>query len=261
MLRNGLADQFDNIFIFCPTVHFNDSFLEFFTNLTPLQEARLNDRDELDTQGNPTGEKMTLLPLTTRNKFKCFDHISGDQLDDLIQAQKSAVTNVRERKAVGLMDKREPSTLFIFDDMIDNEVLNFWGEMNKVAYLGRHFRLSFIVLTQHLNKVSKGIRLNSDLFIILAPFAMSELESFLEQFTIRQMRSKAMKMFFETFSQPFQFIVLFNFIKDPFNRIGTSIAQEFIGHTIEDLHMFDMRQLLKDTKKRTKKSAEEKTAL
>lgn len=239
MLRERLTEDFDHIFVFCPTISLNDNFKEFREHLTDLEIETLQDRDAVDINGNPTGEKLKLLPIEERRKFHLHDTVDEEAIMKVMNEQKEAVMNVRERERIGLTSTRCPKSLMIFDDCVGTGVVGIFSGMNKAAYTGRHFCLSFIILTQHFNKVGKGIRMNSDMMVILRPFAVSELETFLEQFTIRKSRKTAMETFMNVFTKPRHFIVLKNYANDPFRKLGFSHAQEFCFTS--ELEMFDIR--------------------
>lgn len=201
MLRSGLSDRFDHVIILCPTIDFNDDYLEF--------------------SDNP--------------KFKLIHDVKSSLIDELFETQAQCKKDVQSRKRKRkLTDLRCPRTLLILDDCIDSGVMDFKGTVDKIAERGRHIELSTIMMSQRMSAVSRSIRLNSDYIIIFSPFSISEVEQFLEQFVSRNKRKEMRGVLDNVFNIKRQFILLDN-METAGKKIKTSNASDFVKNIVTSI--------------------------
>lgn len=114
-----------------------------------------------------------------------FDNISGDNvykydkydpalIEFLIDTQKHIIQTCGRKKC--------PEILLVLDDLLDSSAFNWHGNVEKIFSRGRHVNLNIILISQHLNRISRTIRLNCDYFVMFMPNNMTELTDFLEQY-------------------------------------------------------------------------------
>lgn len=247
MLRSGLTERFDHIFIFSRTLHMNENYREFESNLTEQEKVRYACCEIEGFNGAPSC-RLELLPESERNKFKFYATIDESLIERIMDQQSKAQIAVNQQRRFGKEDVEEPKTLLILDDCLTSEAVNSYGIVNSIGYEGRHMNLSIIMLSQHFNKVGKGLRINADMMIIMKPFSIAEFETFLDQFILRQDRKHMVKAFLHIFDTPYQFLVLNNTssIQD---RMAISHTQEFVVSDYEDLEHINILSQGK-TKKR-----------
>ncbi len=125
-------------------------------------------------------------------------------IQELIQTQTDLI------KSVG--KKRTPHILIVGDDILDSDLLNRSRNSgaSKVASRGRHVNISVCFLVQKLSAVPRGIRINSDMMILFAPFDYSETEQYLEKFCSRDDKKKMRNLIYELFDQEHKFLVINN---------------------------------------------------
>jgi hypothetical protein len=233
MLQYGLTERFDYIGIFCPTANKNRAFDEFKPDMTEYQEKTFLKRRELDREGNPTSIPVPLLPESERKKFHIHYEIDEELIQRLLKEQDEAVVAVAEREAIGDFSLRVPRLLIVFDDCLASHFVSQYGHINNLAYNGRHMHTAFICLSQHFNKIGKGARMNSDVILILRPFSIAELETFVEQFCVRCNRKFVIDSVLDIFKIPHQFLFLDNTEPDIRRRFKISIAQDYTDPDIE----------------------------
>jgi len=147
-------------------------------------------------------------------------HMEDDVLS-IIREMEDLVKSVRQKKT--------PQVLFIFDDILDSNLLNFKGILDKIAARGRHIHISMIILSQRISGVSRTIRLNSDCFIVFAPSNMTESEQFLLQFVPKKYKKQMEERLIDIFQIPYVFICVNNQKRNIMERlrIGFSNVIEY----------------------------------
>jgi hypothetical protein len=182
------------VIIICPTIDYNNDYEKFAKN------------NSVTLISSPTEENI--------NKI----------FDDCCAAQLKVKEHEREKKRKMIC----PKILVWFDDIIDSGLFGFRGVVDKYAERGRHVNISFGGSSQRISAVSRSIRLNSDYFIIFAPYSISELEQFIEQFVSKDKKKEAWKRASEIFEDEYQFIILDNTEKQPKKKLKVSNAEDFI---------------------------------
>lgn len=210
MLKSGLADRFDHIFILSPTLEFNDDYLEFENN----------------------------------QKFRLISNVDSKTVDEIFEAQAKCMRKVKANNRKRKRQEYEtnitlkcPQSLVILDDCLDSGVLDFRGAVDKLAERGRHIKLSGIIIGQRMSGVSRSVRINSDLFIIFNPYSISELEQYLEQFVSRSQRKDLRRRIIDIFHEPYTFLILDNNEKDHSKKMKISNADDFIRGKVEYLNL------------------------
>lgn len=128
-----------------------------------------------------------------------------------------------------------PRILLVLDDCIDSEVLRFRGVCDRIAERGRHVSMSVIIISQRLSAISRSIRINSDYFIIFAPFSIGELEKFMEEFLPRRTRTETVPLLMKVFATPYHFVLLDNVEKVWYRKLKTSTAEDIVEGRYEFL--------------------------
>lgn len=216
--------SFDYIEIFSPTAVFNKAYNQFELNcnrevmnevgslrealvLSPEERAMIKsfahaeDLDDINSYLDEPSDYFELLPEDCRMMISVHEDLNDVQM--LLNRQSELF---RECENDPLLNP--PRILIILDDCINDGIMReMTGLVTKVATIGRHFKISMIVITQQFKKVQKAFRLNSDIILLFTPFAISEVEEFLEQFFPRQLRKVAVKIFLRIFQVP-RFCVL-----------------------------------------------------
>lgn len=198
MLNGGLMEQFDHIYIFCPSISFNDDYDDF--------------------------------------KHEENVHLITEPKESLIMEiilKHEVLKNACKYKT----DEYCPSTLLVLDDLIDSGIFNFKGVVDRIAERGRHIEMSLIVSSQRLTAVSRSVRINSDYFIIFAPASISEVEKFVEQFLPRAGRSKTITMLNDLYSEQFQFLIMDATESSWDQKLKYSKAQDFVQGIIHPIPM------------------------
>tara|TARA_R110000868_G_scaffold87171_1_gene244005 strand:- start:1122 stop:1871 length:750 start_codon:yes stop_codon:yes gene_type:complete len=198
LLRNGLMKDYDHIIIMCPTIEFNDDYVEF---------EKLKD--------------VTLISNVTKSI-----------ISELVLKQEECQrkTTLSKRKRDYKEDENEeicPNTLLILDDCIDTGVMNFKGVIDQIAERGRHIKMSAIVISQRISAISRSVRLNSDAFIIFSPFSIAELEQFVDQFVPKLRRKEARIKIHTLFETQYNFLILDNSMKG-IEKLQTSQTKDFL---------------------------------
>lgn len=107
-------------------------------------------------------------------------------------------------------DLRCPTTLLIIDDSADSTLIRYRGEAEKIAQRCRHINMSLIVISQGINTISTNIKRNAGFIILFNPYAIAELESFLNQFILKYDRPKFWDKIKQIFRHEFYFLCLCN---------------------------------------------------
>jgi hypothetical protein len=112
-----------------------------------------------------------------KNVYK-IENYNHAMIDNLIQVQKNIIKENGRNKC--------PEILLVLDDVLDSGALNYHSSVEKVFSRGRHVNINCILVSQHLNRISKTIRINSDYFILFSPNNIQELENWYEQYIPRR---------------------------------------------------------------------------
>lgn len=122
---------------------------------------------------SPSLQNGDYLDLEGPNVYK-IENYTHEMINNLIDVQKKIIQDHSRSKC--------PEILLVLDDVLDSGALNFHSSVEKIFSRGRHVNINCILVSQHLNRISKTMRLNSDYFILFSPNNMTELENFYEQY-------------------------------------------------------------------------------
>lgn len=110
-----------------------------------------------------------------------FSEFAVDKLSELIERQKEDVNHKIENK----QEDKIQHLLFLFDDVISNPKIRSTPAFNSLFTLGRHIRISVIILTQCYggrDGVGKAARNNIDLTISFFPQNVVDREAIVDQY-------------------------------------------------------------------------------
>lgn len=114
-----------------------------------------------------------------KNVYK-YDAYNPDLINHLISTQKEIIEKHGRKKCSEI--------LIVLDDVLDSGALNNRSAIEKIFTRGRHVNINVILVSQHLNRISRTMRLNCDYFIFFMPNNETELDNFLEQFISKPKR-------------------------------------------------------------------------
>jgi hypothetical protein len=160
-------------------------------------------------------------------KFTFFDEINDGVVDELFEKHERCQKQVVRERRMKRRRLKCPRGLVILDDCLDSGILTFKGAVDKLAERGRHVKLSVIVSSQRISGISRGVRINSDYFIIFSPFSVGELEQFTDQFVSRAARKEFRDVITQVFDEDFRFIIVDNTEKSVRRKLKVSTATEF----------------------------------
>lgn len=203
LLRTGLLKEYDHVVIMCPSLKFNDDYLEF--------------------KGE---ENVSWIPNVTREKVEA-----------LFESQERAMelVKIREREEPDLPILICPKTLLILDDCVDSGLLTFRGLIDKIAERGRHIDLDLMVLVQRISSLSRSVRINSTYFGIFSPFTVDELEQFVKQFVPKSKQKGIYEKVEAVFAEPYQFLILDNTERIATKKLKRTNADNFIANQLDSL--------------------------
>ena len=130
MLEQDYKGVFDRIFILCPTLTWNSTYMEW---------KHINDQD------------VFLLEI---------DH---EQMENTLKMVSEAAKGT--------------NSLIICDDLASGQTIkNSTSELVRLAFSGRHYGISVIVLTQHITAVSFKLRTQIQKYVLFYPGSHAEQE-------------------------------------------------------------------------------------
>jgi energy-coupling factor transporter ATP-binding protein EcfA2 len=139
------------------------------------------------------------LDLDQSNVFKDFDE---SVIMDVFSQQKGIFDYHGEEKL--------DDVLIIFEDLASQNVFKNDRTFKKLAYEGRHLRISFIILTQKYNDIPTSIRRNCNCFIILKPANYQEYDIIVDETVDKRRKDKFSKMLDYVFAEPYAFLIIYN---------------------------------------------------
>lgn len=111
-----------------------------------------------------------------------YDFYNPSLIEFLIETQKNIITTHGKKKC--------PEILLVLDDVLDSGALDYHSQIEKVFSRGRHVNMNCILVSQHLNRISRTMRLNNDYFVMFMPNNETELDNFLEQYVSKPDRNR-----------------------------------------------------------------------
>jgi len=99
-------------------------------------------------------------------------------------------------------------TLFIFDDMIGDEILKPQRVqmLDRIAATGRHFDISAIIIFQKFKKFSSIVRENATNVVIFEQKNATAIEQIMDEYKGDMDKKDFMKIYHTVCSEPFQFL-------------------------------------------------------
>lgn len=194
LIKKKFVKEFDHIIVMSQSAH-----SESYDSLRWLDKVSISScvsREKIAQLINDQEQCMMLIAQQRIAKMKHKSPIEPDNVNrDIEHLPKEFVC---------------PHTLLFLDDVIDSGVIAWGGEPDIIAARGRHFNMSVIVSSQKITSISPTIRMNSDYFIIFNPFAVREIEKFLEEFICTDMKTVFRKKLRDMFREKYNAIILDN---------------------------------------------------
>lgn len=199
-------NDFDTIIIFCPSLDVNDDY--YGRELTQMENIYyVNDFNEDD------------LEAVFQDQYRC---------------KKSVVAN-RRNKILQRQQLECPRLLVVMDDVIDSGVIRFGGVVDKYAERGRHIDITCLICTQRMSALSRSVRINSDYIFLFAPFSISEIERFCEEFVSRSQRKSLHAALDQVYKIPHEFVMVDNSVKDPRGKLKHTNAQDLLKGVVHPI--------------------------
>lgn len=116
-----------------------------------------------------------------------------------------------------LAKTKRMNTLFVFDDMIDQNVMHAqqMGVLEGIAVRGRHYNISIIVISQLYKKLSSPMRVNSTNLVFFRIRNRNELEKVTEENQESLSKKDFLKVYDFATNTPFAFLHINNQEADP----------------------------------------------
>ena len=110
--------------------------------------------------------------------------------------------------------------LFVFDDMIDQNVMHpqQMGTIEAIAVRGRHYNISVIMISQLYKKLSGPMRVNSTNSIFFRIRNRNELEKVVEENQESLTKKDFLQVYNQATKEPFSFLHINNQEVDPAKR-------------------------------------------
>jgi hypothetical protein len=126
-----------------------------------------------------------------------FPKYDEEIVDKIIEVQKSIITKYGKSRA--------PHLLMVYDDCINESVFNHNSWLEKLAYTGRHLKISCIFTSQRYKALPRGLRLNCSQFSIFPLNNSSEFDQIVEEHSNKHNRDKFIKMFNHATAEMYNF--------------------------------------------------------
>ncbi len=169
--------KFEYIFIFCPTFDLSGDFDEMVDN-----------------------------EFTKVRKVKNFDEA---MISEIVRQQEILIKSVGKR--------RSPDILILLDDCFDDEKFSRSNILKRLAFRGRHAKISTILSGQKLSAMSTSCRNNLTNMLFFKPGNMSELQFFVDENCEKDKKKETAREFKEVWKKIYKFIVI-DYITQDVNR-------------------------------------------
>jgi hypothetical protein len=177
----GVKDNFDYIFVLCPTLDKNDDY-DFLKSTKKLKVGKSSYKTEFKTI-----------------------------IEESIERQGCIINEYTKQKC--------PNILFILDDCANTEILRPKGVVDNFALEHRHSNISFLIVGHRLQGVSAipvSIRDQADYMFFLNPTNFQELEKIIDNNIPRMYKKDFVKRVLKIFETPFNFLMINT--RKPFNK-------------------------------------------
>jgi len=159
------------------------------------QYMQSKDRQYLFFFSPSVGIDHGLENLKCKYKFPGYDEAI---VNKVIEAQKGIIEKYGK--------KRTPRLLFVFDDCIsESHAFSHNGWLEKLGYVGRHYKISCIFSSQRYKALPRGLRLNCTHFSIFPLNNTSESDQIYEEHSNKHNREQFIKLFKYCTYEPYQF--------------------------------------------------------
>lgn len=139
------------------------------------------------------------LDVDIPNKFE--PNELEEVVNDIIEQQEKIKASYGKKEC--------PDVLIIMDDMInEGNSTSYRGIAERLAYKGRHWKISLIMTSQKYKGISRGIRLNSTQTTYFEPQNMSEFDSILEEHADKKNKEAFKRMFDYATTPKYSFLTI-----------------------------------------------------
>lgn len=174
ILNNNIIPQIDWLIIMSPTMQYSRDYEEYIENT------------------NPDSPKLKLVKVD-----KDFQNVAAEIVDS-------------QKKLMLSNPNQTPQICILFDDLIGNKMIKNFGLLDEFSAKSRHINISMIFITQKISAISRTIRLNSSVVIILSNFNHSENEQFVAQYVPKKYKSKMLDKIENIFSKKYNYLLCDN---------------------------------------------------
>ena len=133
-------------------------------------------------------------------KAQKFDNFENSLINDIIKEQTMVIDTYGK--------KRTPHTLIVLDDIADNTQFANSRALQKLAYRGRHMKISLIISVQKWSAIPRGVRINSTHIVLFRPSSWSEVDFIAEELADKENRKQLKQVMKDIFREPYQFIYI-----------------------------------------------------
>jgi hypothetical protein len=155
-----------------------------------------------------------------KNVFK-YESYEPELIKFLIQRQSEIIKTKGRKKAAEI--------IIILDDVLDSGALDYHSQIEKIFSRGRHVNINCILVSQHLNRISRTMRLNNDYFVMFSPNNETELDDFLEQYVSKTKRALMREYLKKMWAESIYNFILVDFkTKDPSRKFRKGFSEPII---------------------------------
>jgi len=197
LIKEQLIKQIDYLIFFSPTIEYSQDFGDF-------QETLEEDRNSLNVKKytNPDNYKSIIKQIVTN--------------------EQSLFKSMEDKKTI-------PKILFVFDDLVNHNILTYRGVVDVLSTKSRHLNISMIVLVQRISAIPKTFRLNSKYVFFFSAVNFLELEQILEQYCSKKYKKSIQAMIEKIFTKKYQFILAENFQSNQKDRLWLNGEKNIIN--------------------------------
>lgn len=165
-------------------------------------------------ESNKKFDEVFLISETASISHDYDDYVKPVHIFELSEAEQ-VLNKVEAQQKEQKDPKKRNSVLFILDDVVTSENRDTW---DKLAFMGRHLKVSVVLLSQSMKAISPMTRKNADYALFSSSRSYDDIEAFLKQYltgssssdSARESFNEAMTIYNQIVKEPHQFIVVDN---------------------------------------------------
>jgi len=145
-----------------------------------------------------------------------YDHITDDQktvfkisenipeaISELIHSQQKLFKSMNQKM---ITKDQIPRILVILDDCLGNKIFDDRGILSKFAIKSRHYRMSFICMTQRIAGISRQYRVNSAYVFLFSVMNFTEIERFILEMVPKKFQKGFQEKLIDIYSTKYNFV-------------------------------------------------------